>query len=57
MTIIKMRLFGIRTSALVDAAEGDTTVVYITRYTVYQILRIEHSFTLRLTPYRVITRQ
>jgi hypothetical protein len=30
MTIIKMRLFGIRTFALVDAAEGEATIVYMT---------------------------
>jgi hypothetical protein len=52
MTIIKMRLFEIRSSALVDAAEGESTIVYMTRYSVYQILKIEHSLTLRLTPCR-----
>jgi hypothetical protein len=34
---------------LVDAAEGEATIVYMTRYTIYQILIIEHSLTLRLT--------
>jgi hypothetical protein len=52
MTIIRMHLFEIRSSALVDAAQGKATIVYITRYTVYQILKIEHSLTLRLTPCR-----
>jgi hypothetical protein len=52
MTIIKMRLFEIRSFALVDGAQGEATIVYMTRYTVYQILKIEHSLTLRLTPYR-----
>jgi hypothetical protein len=50
MNIIRMRLFKIRSSALVDAAQGEATIVYMTRYTVYQILKIEHSLTLRLTP-------
>jgi hypothetical protein len=52
MTIIRMRLFKIRSFALVDAAQGEATIVYMTRYTVYQILKIEHSLTLRLTPCR-----
>jgi hypothetical protein len=37
---------------LLDAAQGEATIVYMPRYTVYQILRIEHSLTLRLTPCR-----
>jgi hypothetical protein len=41
----------------VDAAQADATIVYMTRYTIYQILRIEHSLTLRLTPCRVIIPQ
>jgi hypothetical protein len=52
MTIIKMRLFKIRSSTLVDAVQEEATIVYMTRYTVYQILKIEHSLTLRLTPCR-----
>jgi hypothetical protein len=52
MTIIKIHLFEIRSSALVDAAQGEATIVHMTRYTVYQILKIEHSLTLRLTPCR-----
>jgi hypothetical protein len=52
MTIVKMLLFEIRSSALVDAAQGEATIVYMTRYTVYQILKIKHSLTLRLTPCR-----
>jgi hypothetical protein len=52
MTIIKMRLFEIRSFALVDAVQEEATIVYMTRYTVYQILKIEHSLTLRLTPCR-----
>jgi hypothetical protein len=52
MTIIRMRLFEIRSSALLDAAQGEATIVYMMRYTVYQILKIEHSLTLRLIPCR-----
>jgi hypothetical protein len=52
MTIIRMRLFKIRSSTLLDAAQGEATIVYMPRYTIYQILKIEHSLTLRLTPCR-----